>query len=774
MKKMKKTIILLAAVLMCGTVSAQKEKEADEPQRKKVAVVLSGGGAKGMAHIGVLKVLEKAGIPVDYITGTLMGSIIGGLYAIGYNSHSLDSMVRVQDWSYVITDKEDLRNQSLNDRKKQNTYFFSTGMTLGKKDKNAGGIIKGKNLAELFQQLCVGFTDSLDFNRLPIPFACVATDIITNEEVDFHSGKLPQAMRASMAIPAAFSPVRIGNKVLVDGGLKNNYPVDIARQMGAEIVIGVTVQGPPKEAEDMGGTMSILSQIIDVNCKNKVDENIAMTDLHMAVDTKGYNAASFSLEAIDTLVRRGEEEAMRHWDQIMALKARIGVKPDYRPELLHPLRPQVMTEKHRIIEVTYENMTPQDERFLRQKFDLRPMKDYIDAKLEQELTTSMRVDLFYQTAECRILPVKLPKVAPRSLFTEQDSIWNEADGVRVILTAGNRKSVQFHAGFRYDSEEYAAVQLGLEIPFKTATPMSTDITVRLGKRLKTRAELTIHPRSFTRPTLSYEFRRSDVDVFLEGDRAYNILFNQFQGELIPINNDFRHFNIQFGLRWDYMHYRDALVAESSRRVALKNEHFISYRARLNYNSEDNWYFPTRGARFKAEYAYLTNNFAKLNEYADDGTEIGKKIGMSDVSADWRMSFTFGERFTLQPMVYGRLLFGAIVPPVFGNTVGGEWFGHYIEQQMPFAGIGNLESVERQFVAAQLQAQQRIGRNAYVLLRAAGAQKAAKVKELLDYRTLLGAQAAFYYNTMFGPVGATLGYSNRTKKPYFYLNLGYEF
>ena len=766
--------MILAAVLMCGMVSAQEEKESKEPPRKKVAVVLSGGGAKGMAHIGVLKVLEKAGIPVDIVTGTSMGSIIGGLYAIGYNSHSLDSMVRVQDWSYVITDKEDLRNQSLNDRKKQNTYFFSTGLTLGKKDQNAGGIIKGKNLAELFQQLCVGFTDSLDFNRFPIRFACVATDIITNEEVDFHSGRLPQAMRASMAIPAAFSPVRIGNKLLVDGGLKNNYPVDLAREMGAEIVIGVTVQGPPKEAEDMGGTMSILSQIIDVNCKNKVDENIAMTDLHMAVDTKGYNAASFSLEAIDTLVRRGEEEAMRHWDQIMALKARIGVEPDYRPELKYPLRPKVMTEKHRILEVSYENMTPQDERFLRQKFNLTPMKDYIDARLEQELTTSMRVDLFYQTAECNILPMKLPKLAPRSLYNEKDSMWREADGVRVILTAGERKSVQFQAGFRYDSEEYAAVQLGLDIPFKTATPMSTDITVRLGKRLKTRAELTVHPRSFTRPTLSYEFRRNDVDVFLEGDRAYNILFNQFQGELIPINNDFRHFNIQFGLRWDYMHYRDALVAESSRRVTLKNEHFISYRARLNYNSEDNWYFPTRGARFKAEYAYLTNNFAKLNEYADDGTEIGKKTGMSDVSADWRMSFTFGERFTLQPMLYGRLLFGSVVPPVFGNTIGGEWFGHYIEQQMPFAGIGNLESVERQFVAAQLQAQQRIGRNAYVLLRMAGAQKAAKVKELLDYRTLLGAQGAFYYNTMFGPVGATLGYSNRTKKPYFYLNLGYEF
>ena len=126
------------------------------------------------------------------------------------------------------------------------------------------------------------------------------------------------------------------------------------------------------------------------------------------------------------------------------------------------------------------------------------------------------------------------------------------------------------------------------------------------------------------------------------------------------------------------------------------------------------------------------------------------------------------------MLYGRLLFGAVVPPVFGNTIGGDWFGHYIEQQMPFAGIGNLESVDHQFVAAQLQAQQRIGSNHYVLMRVVGAQQADKLKELLDHRTLLGFQGAYYYNTLFGPVGATLGYSNRTKEPYFYINLGFEF
>ena len=742
--KMKLLRTTFLTVLMALTLHASAQETNTPQKRAKVAVVLSGGGAKGMAHIGVLKVLERAGIPVDIVTGTSMGSIIGGLYAIGYNAHALDSMVRVQDWSYVITDKEDMSRQSLNDRQKQNTYLYSTSLSIGKHDKQGGGLIKGKNLAELFQQLCVGFTDSLDFTRdLRIPFACVATNIIDNSEVDFHSGRLPQAMRASMAIPAAFSPVRIGDMVLVDGGLKNNYPADIAREMGAEVIIGVTVQGAPKVAEDIGGTMSILSQIIDVNCKNKLDENLAITDLHLQVDTKGYGSASFSQAAIDTLIRRGEELAMSHWDDIIALKKRIGIDDSFRPVILHPLRPKVMTEKQRVTSYTFENMTPPAERFLRQKFHL-DRNDSIDAKLEQELTTSMRVDLFYQTAECRLVP--------------------EGDGVRVVLSAGNQKSLQLHAGVRFDTEEYAAVQLGLDIPMKTAVPINADITLRLGKRMMARGEITVHPRSFTRPTFSYTFYRSDVDVYLEGDLDYNIRYNQFQAEFLPINFNLRHFNLQMGLRWDFMHYRDKLGSENAMQVTLENEHFYSYRARLNYNSEDDWYFPTRGSRFKAEYAYLTDNFAQLDD----------KAGMSEVNANWRSSFSIGSRFTFQPMVYGRLLFGSTIPPVFGNTIGGDWFGHYVEQQMPFAGIGNMEYVDHQFVAAQLQAQQRIGSNSYVLLRVAGAQQSDHLKDILDYRTILGGQIAYYYNTIVGPVGATLGYSNRTKKPYFFLNLGYEF
>ena len=240
--------------------------------------------------------------------------------------------------------------------------------------------------------------------------------------------------------------------------------------------------------------------------------------------------------------------------------------------------------------------------------------------------------------------------------------------------------------------------------------------------------------------------------------------DQLQAELIPINLDLRHFNLQMGVRYDYMHYRNTLEAKHILDVDLKDEHFISYRARVNYNSEDNWYFPTRGSRFYAEYAYMTDNFAQL-----DG-----KAGMSDVRANWRKSFTFGSRFTLQPMFYGRLLLGANVPTGFENTVGGEWFGHYVEQQMPFAGIGNLEHVNRQFIAAQLQSQLRMGNKHYLLFRIAGAQQSRKLKEILDHRTVLGAQLAYYIDTMFGPLGASLGYSTYTKKPYLYVNLGFEF
>ncbi len=743
---MRHLLVTLLTIVLSSSAIANEIQSPDNvtAKRKKVAVVLSGGGAKGMAHIGVLKVLERAGIPIDIVTGTSMGSIVGGLYAIGYNATTLDSIVRKQDWTYIITDKEDMSKQSLSDQEKEYTYIISTGISASKRDLKAGGIIKGKNVEALLRRLCTGYTDSLNFTRdLRIPFACVSTNIMDNSEVVFHSGRLPQAMRASMAIPAAFSPVRMGDKILVDGCLRNNYPADVARDMGADIIIGVTLDGKPKKAEDITGTMSVIGQLLDINFSNKYEENIAITDLHMNVDPHSYGTASFTATAVDSLITFGEEEAMRHWDDIMALKKRIGVSEDYRPQLLEPLRPEVLTERRYVKEFAFENLPPKAISFLKQKFHLDKV-DSIDAKLEQELVSSIRIDLFYNTAECLLVP--------------------DGAGVRVVLSAGDRKSMQLNAGFRFDTEEYVALQLGLEIPLKTSMPINAELTARLGKRMMAGAALTAHPTSFTRPTLSFNFYYNDIDIYLYGERDFNFLFNQWQAEFTPLNFDWRNFNVKLGVRWDYMHYRSQLGIVEQRGKELDNEHFYSYRFQMTYNNEDNWNFPTRGTRFKAAAAYYTDNFVKLYN----------KPGMSEINGNLRTSFTIGERFTLQPMVYGRLLFGSETPAILSNFIGGDWFGHYQEQQMPFAGIGNLEYVDNQFVAAQMQAQQRLGKNHYILLRMAAAQEAVKIKDIFKSSTLLGGQLAYFYNSMFGPAGATLGYSNISKSVYFYVNLGFIF
>ena len=396
MKHMIKAALAVCALALSLPAYAQTP-DSTALDRPRVAVVLSGGGAKGVAHIGVLKVIERAGIPVDIVTGTSMGSIVGGLYALGYDACSLDSIVRRQNWDFLLSDKENLSNQNLADREKQNTYMLTKNFTGKKKDVSQGGFVKGKNLAELFRRLVGQYGDSIDFNTLPIPFACVATDIVTNTEYDFHSGYIAQAMRASMAIPGAFSPVRLGDKVLVDGGLRNNYPADVARAMGADIIIGVTVQGDPRTADDLGSVGSIIGQIVDVNCKNKYDENLAITDLPIRVNTKGYSSASFTPAAIDTLLRRGEEEALRHWDELLALKARLGLSDDYQP-LRHSVPQSVGADKKvKLTALSFEGLSQSDERFLLKKFHLA-QGDSLDTELAEHITTSMRVDLYYLDA----------------------------------------------------------------------------------------------------------------------------------------------------------------------------------------------------------------------------------------------------------------------------------------------------------------------------------------------------------------------------------------
>ncbi|MEL5893567.1 patatin-like phospholipase family protein [Bacteroides sp. GD17] len=299
--------------------------------RPKVAVVLSGGGAKGTAHIGALKVIEEAGIPVDYVVGTSMGAIVGGLYAIGYTPQQLDSMVNAQNWKFLLSDAPNPKNLLLDDRLRSERYVLSIPFSFKSATVSDAGIIKGTNLARLFSVLTDGYQDSVSFSRLPIPFACVSENLVNGSEVVFHQGILATAMRSSMSIPGVFAPIDLNGMVLVDGGMVNNYPVDVALAMGADFVIGVDVQSPLLDASGLKSVKDIFGQIINLQGEKKYQENLRKTDVHIKVDVTGYSAASFTKEAIDTLIVRGEHAAKADWDKLLALKKKLGLSADYQP-----------------------------------------------------------------------------------------------------------------------------------------------------------------------------------------------------------------------------------------------------------------------------------------------------------------------------------------------------------------------------------------------------------------------------------------------------------
>ena len=228
-----------------------------EQKKPKIGLVLSGGGAKGLAHIGVLRVLEEQGIEVSYIGGTSMGAIIGGLYATGYNAHQIDSIFKTTDYDALIQDY--IPRSSKNFYEKRNDELYALTLPF---DKMRIGIpralSKGLYNFNLISRLTHNVRHIKDFNKLPIPFLCIATDIETGQQVLLNKGSLPQAIIASAAFPSLYMPVEIDGKLLIDGGVVNNYPIQEVKNLGADIIIGVDVQDGFKDRKGLSHSGSSL------------------------------------------------------------------------------------------------------------------------------------------------------------------------------------------------------------------------------------------------------------------------------------------------------------------------------------------------------------------------------------------------------------------------------------------------------------------------------------------------------------------------------------
>lgn len=295
--------------------------------RPKVALVLGGGGAKGAAEVGVLKYVEKSGVPIDMIVGTSIGSIVGGLYSVGYRSERLDKLFRSQEWTDLLTDRASNYRKKPIHRENGTTYVFGVPIKT-KKDEYLGGFgaVKGDSIV-IYLTRMTGQTDSISFHSLPIPYACVAVDVKTMNEVVLTEGHLPLAMRASMAIPLLFKPVHFGEHVLIDGGAINNLPVDVARSMGADYVIAVDLtQNKHEDHEDYSLPEFIekipwLQWLINRPDRSRYNSNVASADVYINPQLDGCGVMSF--DKVDQMIAAGEKAGKKAYKKLVKLRKKV-------------------------------------------------------------------------------------------------------------------------------------------------------------------------------------------------------------------------------------------------------------------------------------------------------------------------------------------------------------------------------------------------------------------------------------------------------------------
>ena len=346
-------ILLVALFAFCasswaGTFS-EGGPEGGQTNRKKVGLVLGGGGAMGAAEVGVLKVIEEVGLPIDYIAGTSIGSIIGGLYAVGYRSAQLDTLFRTQEWLSLLTDRDESLKNNPFEEKDGTYYVFGFPISSSKNKKKTDepgkfGALKGDKITDYLHRWLVNspsgyfrssstlasdsalhVSDSTNFSRLPIPFRCVAFDMKKMKEVVFTHGSISTCMRASMAIPGAFKPVRMGDQMLFDGGCINNLPVDVVKDMGADIVIAIDLNQTQHEnrdisLEEMFGITGILDWLVSRPDWKRYNANREAADLLINPPLEGYDVLSFSKTKVAEMLKIGESTGRKFRSQLITIK----------------------------------------------------------------------------------------------------------------------------------------------------------------------------------------------------------------------------------------------------------------------------------------------------------------------------------------------------------------------------------------------------------------------------------------------------------------------
>jgi NTE family protein len=771
---MKKILLSLLFVFVVLFLQAQ---EKENPDRPKIGLVLSGGGAKGMAHVGILRYMEKAGIRPDFIVGTSMGSVVGGLYALGYSADELEQIILNIDWDILITNRVGLNDIAFEEKEYYNRYLVELPILNGKVSLPSG-LIHGQMLSETLHYYTWPANNIESFDDFPIPFRCITTDVKTGEGIVLKDGYLHDALRASIAIPTFFTPFDMDSTLVVDGGVVNNFPVDVVKEMGADIVIGVNVGDEDfLNPKDIGTFSGILMQIAMSKSYSRLRQNIQDSDIYIKPDLKNYSTGSFSkfkeiLELGDLSGQKYAQKFIDLADSLEVFTPTSGIGLDVDPI------------KIKEIEVRGNKLISQV--LIRSKLNIKVGDLVTRQELREGMSRVFGINAFYNV--------------------DYSLIKAEEETYKLLIRANEKSRSLLFASVHYDNQFSAGFLINLtmrDVLGKSSRSIFlADISQNpkfrfdhykyIGQQKKFAFNLKLNYLNQQAPVYE-DGKETDINVNKEGRIGAHILSTQSLKETFVFGGFFE--NNQSKSKFN-------VATPSDVKNAVRN--FMGIRFMYYRNSLNDRNYATRGAEAIVEPVFMFNNNFRIN--LNDGVDtlvIGEGDTQLEIPAQdipfltdllapkgyfafyfkYIKYFPLARNLQVMPTVATGLTFSneSAFKVFDGFIAGGHqrvrfndtriWGLNYRELVVPnFAKLG----VEFQFLPVNSillrTGANFVGYSEHVPLRDGN----GSILSEMQSNHVFGYGVDVTYKSLFGPIIAGVGSNNTDRNLRFYLSIGFSF
>ncbi|WP_287005694.1 patatin-like phospholipase family protein [Xanthomarina sp.] len=742
-----KYLVIVVSLFFTSVMFSQENTKQDV----KIGVVLSGGGAKGLAHIGALKVIDSLGIRVDYIAGTSMGAIIGSLYASGYTGKEIDSIFKDVNFDKIIND--DLPRAAKTFYERDNSEKYAVTLPFEHFNlKLPTALSKGQNTLSLLSKLTLHVSDVEDFSKLPIPFFCIATNVETGQAVILDKGNLPQAITASGAFPSLFQPVIIDGQLLIDGGVVNNYPIDELRAKGMDLIIGVDVQDDLASRDDLKSALDILLQINNYRTINDMKQKAKKTDIYIKPDISNFTVVSFSdgREIIDN----GEAAALKEMD---ALKHVASMQTQKKTK--HITIKSVDSIKINAIYVEGN-------------------KKYTDAYVLGKLKFKQNVKLQYNSYVEGVNNLAATNNFESVVHKLQPSSNNEGYDMYLTLKESSITTF-FKFAVHYDDLYKTAALVNLT---KKQLLIKNDVLsfdFIFGDNIRYNFEYYIDQGFYWSVGLKSSYNQFKkvipATALLTDDELQTLNVNKLDVELKDLTNQFylqTLFTKDMSLSLGAEHKRlkitteTVLTGNNDKKTIFENSDYLSLFGKLKYDSYDNKYFPNQGFYFDGDfhlYLYSSDFNNNFNEFSIAKATIG-------------YAYSFSDKLTANITTQGGFNIGENDNPYLNFALGG-YGNDFINNFESFYGYDFISLSGNSFVKGVLTLDYEIFKKNHINIAANYSNIADNIFDDGEWFTspdYSGYAIGYAMETFVGPIELKYTYSPETKESIWFFNLGFWF